>query len=45
MTSLFLQALKPQVSLPVARFLLSVRTASQLFQLAAGRGLKDSRAR
>jgi hypothetical protein len=45
MTSLFLHALKQQVSLPVAHFLVSVRTASQLFQLAAGRGLKDGRVR
>jgi hypothetical protein len=41
MSSLLAHALKQQVSLPVARLLVLVHTASQLFKLAAGRGLKD----
>src|ERR687897_916898 len=42
MLSLLTHALKQQISLPVARLLLLVRTTSQLFKLAPGRGLKDS---
>jgi hypothetical protein len=41
MSSLLARALKQQVSLPVARLLVLVHTASQLFKLAPGRGLKD----
>ena len=41
MSSLLAHALKQQVSLPVARLLVLVRTASQPFKLAPGRGLKD----
>jgi hypothetical protein len=41
MPSLLTHALKQQISLPVARLLALVRTTSQLFKLAAGRGLKD----
>ena len=44
MTSLLAGALKQEISLPVAHLLVSVRTASQLFKLAAGRGLNDGRA-
>jgi hypothetical protein len=42
MSSLLAHALKQQVSLPVARLLVLVHTASQLFKLPTGRGLKDS---
>ena len=45
MTSLLAGALKQEISLPVAYLLVSVRTASQLFKLAAGRSLNDGRAR
>src|ERR687893_2493603 len=41
MLSLLTHALKQQISLPVARLLLLVRTAPQLFKLAPGRGLYD----
>jgi hypothetical protein len=41
MPSLLTHALKQQISLPVARLLVLVRTTSQLFKLATGRGLKD----
>jgi hypothetical protein len=41
MPSLLTHALNQQVSLPVARLLLLVHTAPQLFKLAPGRGLKD----
>src|SRR5215208_1761535 len=41
MSSLLAHALKQEISLPVARLLVLVRTAPQLFKLAAGRGLKD----
>jgi hypothetical protein len=40
-TSLLAHALKQEISLPVARLLVLVCTASQLFKLAPGRGLKD----
>jgi hypothetical protein len=36
------RALKQEISLPVARRLVLVRTASQLLKLPTGRGLKDS---
>ena len=39
--SLLTHALKQQISLPLARLLLLVRTTSQLFKLAPGRGLND----
>jgi hypothetical protein len=45
MSSLLAHALEQEISLPVARLLVLVRTASQLFKLAAGRGLYDGRAR
>jgi hypothetical protein len=45
MASLLAGALKQEISLPVARLLVSVQTDSQLFKLAAGRGLNDSRTR
>src|SRR5215210_5062304 len=41
MLSLFTHALKQEVCLPVARLLILVRTAPQLFKLAAGRSLND----
>src|SRR5215218_3596932 len=41
MTSLLAHALKQEIGLPVARLLVLVHTASQLFKLAPGRGLKD----
>src|SRR5215216_1827128 len=41
MLSLLTHALKQEIGLPVARLLLFVRTAPQLFKLAAGRGLND----
>ena len=41
MPSLLAHALKQEISLPVARLLVLVRTAPQLFKLAPGRGLKD----
>src|SRR5215203_4058765 len=41
MPSLLAHALKQEIGLPVARLLVLVHTASQLFKLAAGRGLKD----
>jgi hypothetical protein len=41
MSSLLAHALKQEISLPVARLLVLVRTAPQLFKLAPGRGLKD----
>src|SRR5215207_3636531 len=41
MPSLLAHALKQEISLPVAHLLVLVRTAPQLFKLAAGRGLKD----
>src|SRR5215204_637253 len=39
--SLLTHALKQQICLPVARLLVLVRTAPQLFKLAPGRSLKD----
>jgi hypothetical protein len=39
--SLLTHALKQEISLPVARLFVLVRTTSQLFKLAPGRGLKD----
>jgi hypothetical protein len=41
MSNLHAHALKQEISLPVARLLVLVRTAPQLFELAPGRGLKD----
>src|SRR5829696_5246785 len=41
MPSLLAHALKQEIGLPVARLLVLVHTASQLFKLAPGRGLKD----
>src|SRR5215211_6775873 len=41
MPSLLAHALKQEISLPVAHLLVLVRTAPQLFKLAAGRGLYD----
>ena len=41
MPSLLTHALKQEISLPVARLLVLVRTAPQLFKLAPGRGLYD----
>jgi hypothetical protein len=41
MPGLLAHALKQQTSLPVARLLVLVHTASQLFKLAASRSLKD----
>jgi len=41
MPSLLTHALKQQISLPVARLLVLVRTTSQPFKLAPGWGLKD----
>jgi ABC-type thiamine transport system ATPase subunit len=45
MSSLFAHALKQEIGLPVARLLVLVRTPSQVFKLATGRGLKDSHTR
>ena len=45
MSSLFAHALKQEISLPVARLLVLVQTASQLSQLVPGRGLEDGRKR
>jgi len=42
MPSLLTHTLKQEIGLPVARLLVSVRTAPQLFKLAPGRGLNDS---
>ena len=39
MPSLLTHPLKQEIGLPVARLLLFVRTASQLFKLPTGRGL------
>ena len=41
MPSLLTHALKQQISLPVARLLLFVRTTSQLFKLPTRRSLND----
>jgi len=41
MPSLLTHALKQEICLPVARLLVLVRTASQLFELPTGRGLND----
>ncbi len=41
MPSLLTHALKQEIGLPVARLLLLVRPAPQLFKLHTGRGLKD----
>src|SRR5215211_2419693 len=41
MSSLLAHALKQEICLPVAHLLVLVRTAPQLFKLAAGRGLYD----
>jgi hypothetical protein len=38
-------ALEQHIGLPVARLLVSVRTAPQLFELPTGRGLEDGRKR
>src|SRR5215207_383511 len=40
-TSLLTHVLKQEIGLPVAHLLVLVRTAPQLFKLAAGRSLKD----
>ena len=45
MSGLLAHAVEQRVSLPVARLLVLVRTASQLFQLVPGRGLEDGRKR
>jgi hypothetical protein len=45
MSSLFAHALKQEISLPVARLLVLVRTPAQVFKLATGWGLKDSHTR
>ncbi len=45
MPSLLAHALKQEICLPVKRLLLLVQTYSQLFKLAASRGLNDGRAR
>src|SRR4051794_11172856 len=41
MPGLLAHALKQEIGLPVARLLVLVRTAPQLFELLTGRGLKD----
>jgi hypothetical protein len=41
MPTLLPHALKQEIRLPVARLLVMVRTAPQLFKLAPGRGLND----
>ena len=41
MLSLLTHALKQEIGLPVARLLVLVRTAPQLFKLPTGRGLYD----
>ena len=41
MLGLHAHALEQEIGLPVARLLLLVRTAPQLFKLAPGRGLYD----
>ena len=41
MPGLLAHALEQESGLPVARLLVSVRTAPQLFELAPGRGLED----
>jgi hypothetical protein len=41
MSGLLTHALEQEVGLPVARLLVSVRTAPQPFELAPGRGLED----
>jgi hypothetical protein len=41
MPSLLTHALKQEICLPVARLLVLVRTAPQLFELPTGRSLKD----
>ena len=41
MSGLLTQALEQEVGLPVARLLVSVRTAPQLFELPTGWGLED----
>ena len=45
MPGLLAHALEQEIGLPVARLLVSVRTAPQLFELAPGRGLEDGRKR
>jgi hypothetical protein len=45
MPGLLTHALEQEVCLPVARLLVSVRTAPQLFELPTGRGLEDARKR
>ena len=45
MSGLLAHALKQEICLPVARLLLLVQTYSQLFKLAASRGLNNGRAR
>jgi len=40
MSGLLTHPLEQEIGLPVARRLVSVRTAPQLFKLATGRGLK-----
>ena len=41
MSGLLTHALEQHIGLPVARLLVSVRTAPQLFELPTGRGLED----
>ena len=45
MSGLLAHALEQHIGLPVARLLVSVRTAPQLFELPTGRGLEDGRKR
>jgi hypothetical protein len=45
MPGLLPHALEQHIGLPVARLLVSVRTAPQLFELPTGRGLEDGRKR
>ena len=45
MPGLLTHALEQQIGLPVARLLVSVRTAPQLFELPTRRGLNDGRKR
>ena len=45
MPSLLAHALKQEISLPVAHLLVLVWSASQLFELPTGRGLKHGRKR
>ena len=45
MFGLLTHALEQEIGLPVARLLVSVRTAPQLFELGSSRGLEDGRKR